>query len=139
MGLVTTLKYEDSILQIHLYNDFDLIGNVTIQVLNADCYINQFLPYISEETFQNAFKNERIAWVTFVSVRLHYRGNGYSRILINRAIAWLFNFGIGNFALEVAPACTISKNELAKYYSTFGFDYLVETRKDLLMFLRKEK
>lgn len=139
MGLVTTLKFEDNILQIHLYNDFDLIGNVTIQVLDANCYINQFMYFISEETFQNAFKNERIAYVTFVNVRLHYRGNGYSRILINRATDWLFNFGIGNFALEVAPACMISKKELADYYSTFGFDYLVETRKDLLMFLRKEK
>ena len=33
----------------------------------------------------------------------------------------------------------VSMDDDADYYSTLGFYYLVETRKDLLMFLRKEK
>lgn len=139
MGLITTLKFSDSILQIHLYNDFDLIGNITIEVFNPDCYLTQFQHYTNEENFLKSFKNERIAWITFVNVRLQYRYNGYSKILINRAIEWLFNFGIGNFALEVAPACTIDKDHLASYYSTFGFRFLDKTNVNLIMYLRKEK
>lgn len=139
MGLVTTLKYSDSILQIKLFNDFDLVGNITIQVFNPDCYFDQFLHYTTQEKFLKTFKNQRIAWITFINIRLQYRNNGYSKILISKAIDWLFKQGIGNFALEVAPAFIIDKDSLARYYATFGFSVLVKTNKDLIMYLRKEK
>ena len=90
-------------------------NNGTLLVLETDDGAYAGHLWLSEQ--EDLFSGQRKLWVTTVAVVAQYRGRGFGRLLVERALEEMKARGLGAIGLGVD-----ARNEAArKLYSTMGF------------------
>lgn len=114
----------DDITKISASIEGEEIGYITIEFI-----VNGFWMFegeISEEEYERYFPNDIFAKIETLKIYDKYKGNGYSKKIIKKAIDYIKNKGEEVIYLNASPmGYGLNLNELVNLYKSFGFKTII--------------
>ena len=133
-------------------SDFDNSDTITINAIangkvvgfvvigeEYDAYW-KFEDEMSEEEFDRIFPDDSFATIETLEINDEYKGKGYARPLMNKALSLIKERGENIVYLNASPMGFrgLNINDLVKFYASFGFKIIVDDydeNKEMVLYL----
>ncbi len=125
-----SLNFEEEINEDEVYIkadlDGDYVGTVHFQYVVSGYF--EFEDEMTEEEYNNLFPNDSFARIEALNVSDEYKGKGYGKELISRALKEIKKTGEDRVYLNANPMgfSGLPINALVEFYKKFGFEVFVD-------------
>lgn len=126
----------DDIIRIKAFLNGEEIGYINIEFI-----VNGFWMFegeLSEEEYESHFPNDTFTKIETLKIYDKYKGKGYSKKLIEKAIDYIKNNGGEVVYLNASPmGYGLNLNELVNLYKSFGFETIISypENKEMILYL----
>lgn len=120
------IKDKEDHTYITAYNGDQIYGNVVINWISAGGYQHEFEGEMDEDEYYNLFPDDKYAKVEQIEVDTKFRGLGYAKELMHKAISIVVDKGFDRVYLNANPMGFggLDVNELVLFYGKFGFSVI---------------
>jgi len=120
------IKDREDSTYITSYNGAKIYGSMVLNWITAGGYQYEFEGDMSEDDYDELFPEDRFAKIEVIEVNDKYKGGGFAKELMNKAISTVKERGFNRVYLNANPMGYggLDINDLVGFYQKFGFQII---------------
>ena len=120
------IKDREDSTYITSYNGAKIYGSMVLNWITAGGYQYEFEGDMNEDDYDELFPEDRFAKIEVIEVNDKYKGGGFAKELMNKAISTVKERGFNRVYLNANPMGYggLDINDLVGFYQKFGFQII---------------
>lgn len=121
-----SFEEDDDRIEISIYKNNEKIGYIILDIIHYGYWM--FEDEIDEDSYDKLFPDDKFVKIETIKIEDNYKGNGYAKILMNKAIEYVKKLNIDVIYLNASPMGFNGLNleDLVGFYESFGFEIFID-------------
>lgn len=120
------IQQNEDRVEINLISNGNVVGNIILDFVMGGYW--EFEDEMSEDRYDEIFPDDKFVKIEHIEVKDEYKGRGFAKQLMNKAIEYAKKMGETVIYLNASPMgfSGLSINDLVGFYKSFGFKTIID-------------